>query len=113
MLLDWLKAKQGKMRQFFDRLCLVIFCVAIILCITLWLSDYFIGGNATRGYVENGIYFVKNANEENIAVSPILWYSNYFLSMAATVIIIPGALSLFYLWIRYVCMYIWLKKWEQ
>ena len=73
----------------------------------------FYRGNAQSGYVKNRTYYVKNHNEEYIAVSPILWYSNYFLSWAATVMIIPGALALFYLWIKYVCMYIWLKKWEK
>ena len=99
--------------KFFDKLCLLICCVTIIICITLWLSDYFIGGNAQSGYVKNRTYYVKNHNEEYIAVSPILWYSNYFLSWAASVMIISGALALFYLWIKYVCMYIWLKKWEK
>ena len=29
--------------KFFNKLCLLICCVTIIICITLWLSDYFIG----------------------------------------------------------------------
>lgn len=36
--------------KFFDKLCLLICCVTIIICITLWLSDYFIGSTA-RGVV--------------------------------------------------------------
>ena len=99
--------------KFFDKLCLFLTCVTLVLFIFMCISNYLIGGNATNGYMEDGKYYVQNGVGENVPTSPILWYSNYSISLAFVILMPLGMLSLLYLWIKYVCMYIWLKKWEK
>ena len=99
--------------KFFDKLCLFLTCVTLVLFIFMCISNHFIGGNATNGYMEDGRYYVQNNVGENVPTSPISWYINYSISLAFVILMPLGMLSLLYLWIKNVCMYIWLKKWEK
>lgn len=65
----------------------------ILNIIITMISDYYIGGNATNGKIENGIYYVKNSNGLYKEVSKFNYLFSYGISLLTVIFVVLGIIS--------------------
>ena len=83
------------------KICIINITLGIVLLLGLLFFDSRIGGNATNGKIEDGIYYVCNSDEVFTEVSWLVYYSNYSFTCVTLFFIFSGTLSLFYLWKKF------------
>lgn len=88
------------------------FVLGSIFLISLLAFDKIIGGNATNGYCENNLYFVKDAKGMATEVSKMVFYGNYIYTIVSLVFIFLGIVSLCYLFYK-VAIFLMNKKWSE
>ena len=80
-----------KINRNFAAVCIV---VGIVLLVGSGLFDHIIGGNAVRGYREDGVYMVYDKKAEILnQVSKYVWHMNYAYTCVA--IVFTGAAAFF------------------
>ncbi len=94
------------------KLSILGFISGSIFLISLLVFDKVIGGNATNGYHESNLYFVKDAKEMATEVSKMVFYGNYIFTIISLVFIFLGIVSLCYLFYK-VAIFFMNKKWSE
>lgn len=82
------------------KFCIVCVIVMIISFFVLAIMDKLIGGNATNGKIENGIYYVMSSDEVFIEVPKCTFIVSYVISCFVTLSIVFGVISLIILQIK-------------
>ena len=82
------------------KFCIVCVIVMIISFFVLSIMDKLIGGNATNGKIENGIYYVMSSDEVFIEVPKSTFIVSYVISCFVTLSIVFGVISLIILQIK-------------
>lgn len=75
------------------KVCIFNFLMMILNIIITMISDYYIGGNATNGKIENGICYVKNSNGLYKEVSKFNYFFSYGISLLTVIFAVLGIIS--------------------
>ena len=68
--------------------------------IAVLISDYLIGGNASNGKIENGIYYVMSSEGEYFQVSIFAFMVSYGFSILTVLFVVIGFISIFILYLN-------------
>lgn len=94
------KEPQISMETKLKKIALITMLISLFIFSSLMIFDSKIGGNATNGKIENGVYYVKNNEGVFKEVKKHIYYIDYIFTCFTIPFIFSGIISISYLFVK-------------